>query len=53
MPIILILDVDSSVFILWIPIILVSLLSIIKLFNKGVDLTENLWIRIEKVEENE
>ena len=52
MPIILILDVDSSVFILWIPIILVSLLSIIKLFNKGAP-NGKPWIRIENVEENE
>ena len=52
MPIILILDVDSSVFILWIPIILVSLLSIIKLFNKGGP-NGKPWIRIEKVKEDE
>jgi hypothetical protein len=52
MPIILILVVDSSVFILWIPIIFVSLLSIIKLFNRGGP-DGKPWIRIEKVEENE
>ena len=52
MPFILILVVDSSLFILWIPIILVSLLSIIKLFNKGGP-NGKPWIRIEKVEENE
>ncbi|MFL2998677.1 MAG: hypothetical protein ACJZ1Q_08060 [Candidatus Neomarinimicrobiota bacterium] len=38
--------------ILWIPIIVISVLSILKLMNKNKS-NGKPWIRIEKVEENE
>ena len=38
--------------ILWIPIIVISVLSILKLLNKNKS-NNKPWIRIEKVEENE
>ena len=43
---------DNPAIILWIPIILISLISVIKLLNKG-GTNGKPWIRIEKVEENE
>ena len=43
---------DNPVIILWLPIILISLISVIKLLNKGGP-NGKPWIRIEKVEENE
>ncbi len=43
---------DSPAIFLWIPIIILSVLSIIKMINKGGP-NGKPWIRIEKVEENE
>ena len=43
---------DNPALILWIPIILISILSIFKMMNKGGS-SGNPWIRIEKVEDNE
>ena len=43
---------DNPTIYLWIPIIIVSLLSIIKMINKGGH-EGKPWIRIEKVEDNE
>lgn len=43
---------ENPSIILWIPIIIVSLLSILKMLNKGGQ-NGKPWIRIEKVEENE
>ena len=43
---------DNPAIILWIPIIILSVLSIIKMINKGGPIGKP-WIRIEKVEENE
>lgn len=43
---------ENPSIVLWIPIIIVSLLSILKMLNKGGK-NGKPWIRIEKVEENE
>ena len=43
---------ENPSIVLWIPIIIVSLLSILKMLNKGGQ-NSKPWIRIEKVEENE
>ena len=43
---------DDPVLYLWIPIIIVSILSIVKLINKGAP-NGKPWIRIEKVKDNE
>jgi len=43
---------ENPALFLWIPIIIVSLLSIVKLISKGGP-EGKPWIRIEKVEENE
>ena len=43
---------DNPAIFLWIPIIILSVLSIIKMINKGGS-NGKPWIRIEKVEENE
>ena len=43
---------DNPAIFLWIPIIILSVLSIIKMINKG-GTNGKPWIRIEKVEENE
>lgn len=43
---------ENPSIVLWIPIIIVSLLSILKMLNKGSQ-NGKPWIRIEKVEENE
>ena len=43
---------ENPAIILWIPIILLSVVSIIKLLNKGGQ-NGKPWIRIEKVKENE
>tara|TARA_B000000557_G_scaffold264548_1_gene270281 strand:+ start:4123 stop:4257 length:135 start_codon:yes stop_codon:yes gene_type:complete len=43
---------ENPSFILWIPIIVISLISIIKLLNKNTS-TGKPWIRIEKDNENE
>ena len=43
---------DNPVLYLWIPIIIVSILSIVKLINKGAP-NGKPWIRIEKVKDNE
>ena len=43
---------DNPALILWIPIILISILSIFKMMNKGGS-GGKPWIRIEKVEDNE
>ena len=43
---------ENPAIILWIPIILLSVVSIIKILNKGAQ-NGKPWIRIEKVEENE
>ena len=43
---------DNPSIFLWIPIIILSVLSIIKMINKGGP-NGKPWIRIEKVEENE
>ena len=43
---------ENPVIILWTPIILLAVVSIIKLLNKGGQ-NGKPWIRIEKVEENE
>ena len=43
---------DNPAIFLWIPIIILSGLSIIKMINKGGP-NGKPWIRIEKVEENE
>ncbi len=43
---------DNPAIYLWIPIIIVSLLSIIKMISKGGS-EGKPWIRIEKVEDNE
>ena len=48
----LILKVESPTIYLWIPIIIISILSIIKLLNKGGP-NGKPWIRIEKVKDNE
>tara|TARA_Y100001970_G_C13963848_1_gene714572 strand:+ start:469 stop:603 length:135 start_codon:yes stop_codon:yes gene_type:complete len=43
---------ENPAIILWIPIILLSVASIIKMLNKGGP-NGKPWIRIEKVEKNE
>ena len=43
---------DNPVVILWIPIIIISILSILKMITKGGS-NGKPWIRIEKVEDNE
>ncbi len=43
---------DNPAIYLWIPIIVISFLSIIKMINKGGPKGKP-WIRIEKVEDNE
>ena len=43
---------DNPALILWIPIILISILSIFKMTNKSGS-SGKPWIRIEKVEDNE
>tara|TARA_X000001036_G_scaffold80823_1_gene72670 strand:+ start:1461 stop:1595 length:135 start_codon:yes stop_codon:yes gene_type:complete len=43
---------DNPAIYLWIPIIIVSFLSIIKMISKGGS-EGKPWIRIEKVEDNE
>ncbi len=43
---------ENPAIVLWIPIIILSVISIIKLLNKGGP-SGKPWIRIEKVEENE
>ena len=43
---------ENPTIFLWIPIIIISLLSIIKIINRGGP-NGKPWIRIEKVEENE
>ena len=43
---------DNPAIFLWIPIIILSVLSIFKMINKGGP-NGKPWIRIEKVEENE
>ncbi len=43
---------DNPTIVLWIPIIIISVLSIIKFIKKGGP-DGKPWIRIEKVEENE
>ena len=43
---------DNPAIYLWIPIIIISLLSIIKMINRGRP-DGKPWIRIEKVEDNE
>tara|TARA_B100001750_G_C15000221_1_gene347030 strand:+ start:420 stop:554 length:135 start_codon:yes stop_codon:yes gene_type:complete len=43
---------ENPEIILWIPIIVVTVLSILKLLNKGGP-NGKPWIRIEKVEDNE
>ena len=43
---------ENPTIFLWIPIIIISLLSIIKMINRGGP-NGKPWIRIEKVEENE
>ena len=48
----LILAMENSTIYLWIPIIIVSILSLVKLINKGGP-SGKPWIRIEKVNDNE
>ena len=48
----LILIVENPAIYLWIPIIIVSILSVVKLINKGGP-NGTPWIRIEKVKDNE
>jgi len=43
---------ENPAIVLWVPIIIVSLLSIFKMLNNR-DRNGKSWIRIEKVEENE
>ena len=43
---------ENPAIILWIPIVIIIVMSIIKLLNKGGP-NGKPWIRIEKVEENE
>jgi len=43
---------ENPVIILWIPIIVLSLLSLLKMINKS-DSEGKSWIRIEKVEKDE
>ena len=43
---------DNPALILWIPIILISILSIFKMMSKGGS-SGKPWIRIEEVEDNE
>ena len=43
---------ENPAIILWIPIVIITVMSIIKLLNKGGS-NGKPWIRIEKVEENE
>ena len=43
---------ENPAIILWIPIVIITVMSIIKLLNKGGPNGKH-WIRIEKVEENE
>ena len=43
---------ENPAIILWIPIVIITVMSIIKLLNKG-GTNGKPWIRIEKVEENE
>ena len=43
---------ENPAIILWIPIVIITVMSIIKLLNKGGP-GGKPWIRIEKVEENE
>jgi len=40
------------IFYLWLPIILLALASIVKLFNKN-DKTRKSWIRVEEIEKDE
>ena len=48
----LILNMENQAIYLWIPIIIVSILSVVKLINKGGP-SGKPWIRIEKVKDNE
>lgn len=48
----LILVMDNPAIYLWIPILVVSFLSLVKLINKGGP-NGKPWIRIEKVKDNE
>ena len=48
----LILGMDNPAIYLWIPILVVSFLSLVKLINKGGP-NGKPWIRIEKVKDNE
>ena len=43
---------ENPAIILWIPIVIITVMSIFKLLNKGGP-NGKPWIRIEKVEENE
>ena len=43
---------ENPALILWIPIIIISVLSILKMINKGGQ-NGKPWIRIEKVKDNE
>jgi len=43
---------ENPALILWIPIIIISVLSILKMINKGGS-NGKPWIRIEKVKDNE
>ena len=43
---------ENPAFILWIPIVIITVMSIMKLLNKGGP-NGKPWIRIEKVEDNE
>ena len=43
---------ENPAIILWIPIVIITVMSIIKLLNRGGP-DGKPWIRIEKVEENE
>tara|TARA_B110000438_G_C15289295_1_gene426153 strand:- start:318 stop:449 length:132 start_codon:yes stop_codon:yes gene_type:complete len=40
------------IFYLWLPIILLALASLAKIFNKN-DKTRKSWIRVEEIDENE
>ena len=43
---------ENPAIILWIPIVIITVMSIMKLLNKGGPNGKS-WIRIEKVEDNE
>ena len=43
---------ENTAIILWIPIVIITVMSIMKLLNKGGP-NGKPWIRIEKVEDNE